>query len=220
MSFGQSFEAVSIKPNTSGSFNSHGHSDNLLINLENYSLKQIVLDAYSLKDYALTGPSWLDDVRFDVVAKVPDKAPSKQIPLMMQSMLAERFGLKGHREPKMISGYALIAGKKPPVLQESQGGGSNTNTNNGKLTGTHVSMEKLADILSRLIRQPVQNQTGLAGVMDIQLEWTPEQADPTAEGAGSIFTALQEQVGLKLQAQKITIDVLVVDHIERVPTEN
>jgi uncharacterized protein (TIGR03435 family) len=220
VSFGQSFEAAAIKPNTSGSFNSHGHSDNLLINLENYSLKQLILDAYSLKDYALTGPSWLDDVRFDVVAKVPDKAPSQQIPIMMHSMLAERFGLKVHREPKMISGYALMAGKKPPVLHESQGGGSNTNSNNGKLTGTNVSMEKLADILSRQIRQPVQNQTGLTGVLDVNLAWTPDQADPTVDGPGSIFTALQEQLGLKLEAKKITIDAVVVDHVERVPTEN
>jgi len=218
--FGQSFEAAAIKPNTSGSSSSHGHSDNLLINLENYSLKELILDAYSIKDYALTAPSWLDDVRFDVAAKVPAKAASEQIPLMMHSMLAERFGLKVHREPKMISGYALVAGKKPPVLHESQRGGSNTSSNNGKLTGTNVSMEWLADILSRLIRQPVQNQTGLTGVLDVNLTWTPDQADPTMDGPGSIFTALQEQLGLKLEAKKITIDTLVVDHVERAPTEN
>jgi uncharacterized protein (TIGR03435 family) len=81
-------------------------------------------------------------------------------------------------------------------------------------------MEKLADILSRQIRQPVENRTGLTGVMDVKLEWTPDQADPSADGAGSIFTALQEQLGLKLQAQKISIDSIVVDHAERVPTEN
>jgi uncharacterized protein (TIGR03435 family) len=217
--FAQSFEAASIKPNASGSFNSRGHSDDLIITLENYTLKQIILDAYSLKDYALTGPSWLNDVHFDVVAKVPEKAPSTEIPHMMRSMLAERFGLKVHREPKMISGYALVAGKKPPALHPG-GERSNSHSSNGKLEGTNVSMEKLADILSRQIRQPVENRTGLTGVMDVKLEWTPDQADPSADGAGSIFTALQEQLGLKLQAQKISIDSIVVDHAERVPTEN
>jgi uncharacterized protein (TIGR03435 family) len=159
-------------------------------------------------------------VRFDIVARAPEGTPGKQLNAMMQSLLAERFGLIAHREQKSIPGYALVAGKKPPVLHEqAPSTGSNTNSNNGKMNGTNVSMDKLADILSRQIHEPVQNQTGLTGVMDIKLEWTPDQSD-TADGPGSIFTALQEQLGLKLQAQKITIDTLVVDHIDRVPTEN
>jgi uncharacterized protein (TIGR03435 family) len=174
-----------------------------------------------VKDYSLTAPSWLADEHFDIVARAPEEATEKQLQAMMQALLRERFALAAHREPKSISGYALVAGKKPPVLHaRPAGGGSNTNSTGGKMDGTNVSMDKLADLLSRFIRQPVQDQTGLSGVLDIHLEWTPEQADPTADGPGSIFTALQEQVGLKLQAQKITIDALVVDHIERVPTEN
>lgn len=221
MSFGQSFEAASIKPNNSGSFNSSWHSNDGGIRIENSSLRQLILQAYDLKEYSFTGPAWLNDVRFDIVAKAPEGVPEKQLNAMMQSLLAERFGLTAHREPKSISGYALVAGKKPPALHETPAGtGSNTNSGNGKMNGTNVSMDKLADILARIIRQPVQDQTGLAGVMDIKLEWTPEQSDPTVDGPGSIFTALQEQIGLKLQAQKITIDALVVDHIERVPTEN
>jgi uncharacterized protein (TIGR03435 family) len=219
--FGQSFEAASIKPNNSGSFSSHGHTDNGGVRLENYSLKQLIQQAYDVKDYAFTGPSWLEDTRFDIVARTPEATKGNQLQLMMQSLLAERFGLKVHREPKSVAGYALVAGKKPPVLHERAAGtGSNTNSNNGKMEGTNVSMDRLADILARMIRQPVQDQTGLAGVMDIKLEWTPDQADPTTDGPGSIFTALEEQVGFKLQAKKITIDALVVDHIERTPTDN
>jgi uncharacterized protein (TIGR03435 family) len=189
--------------------------------LENFSLKQFIEQAYDVKDYAFTGPTWLADVHFDVVARTPEGTQGSQVQPMMQSLLAERFGLKVHREPKSVSGYALVAGKKPPVLREMPAGGrSNTTAGNGKMDGTNVSMDGLADMLSRVVRQPVQNQTGLPGVMDVKLEWTPEQADPAAEGQGSIFTALQEQLGLKLQAQKITIDAVVVDHAERVPTEN
>jgi bla regulator protein BlaR1 len=217
----QSFETAAIKPNSSGTNNSHGHSDNGGINFENYSLRRLIQSAYDVKDYALSAPAWLADEHFDIVARTPEGGPGNQFPLMMQSLLAERFGLKVHKEPKSISGYALVAGKKPPVLHEKPAGaGSNTNSNGGKLVGTNVSMDRLADILSRFIREPVQDQTGLTGVMDVTLEWTPDQSDPTANGPGSIFTALQEQLGLKLQPEKITIDTLVVDHIDRVPTEN
>jgi uncharacterized protein (TIGR03435 family) len=217
---GQSFDIAAIKPNNSGTNNSHGHSDNGGINFENYSLRQLIQQAYDVKDYALSAPAWLADEHFDVVARAPEGNPSSSFLPMMQSLLKERFGLVVHHEPKLISGYALVAGKKPPVLHEKPAGaGSNTNSGGGKMNGTNVSMDKLADLLSRFIHEPVQDQTGLAGVMDIKLEWTPDQSD-TADGPGSIFTALQEQLGLKLQSQKITIDTLVVDHIERVPTEN
>ena len=217
----QSFEAASIKPNNSGSFNSSWNSNNGGIRIENSSLKQLILQAYDLKEYSLTGPAWLGDVRFDIIAKAPEGAPAKQLDAMMQSLLAERFGLTAHREPKAVSGYSLVAGKRPPVLHEKPAQAqSNWSSGNGKMNGTNVSMDMLADLLSRLVRQPVQDQTSLAGVFDVKLEWTPEQADPTVGGPGSIFTAVQEQLGLKLQAQKITIDALVVDHADRVPTEN
>jgi uncharacterized protein (TIGR03435 family) len=216
----QSFDTAAIKPNNSGTNNSHGHSDNGGINFENYSLRQLVKQAYDVKDYSLSAPAWLADVHFDIVARAPEGKPGISFLPMLQSLLKERFGLVVRHEPKLISGYALVAGKKPPVLHERPAGaGSNTNSNKGKLVGTNVSMDRLADILSSLIHEPVQDQTGLSGVMDIKLEWTPDQSD-TADGPGSIFTALQEQLGLKLQPQKITIDTLVVDHIDRVPTEN
>jgi uncharacterized protein (TIGR03435 family) len=92
----------------------------------------------------------------------------------------------------------------------------------GKVKGTNVSMADLAGILSRHLNEPVQDQTGLRGVFDVNLEWMPElaQADAASDRLSSIFTAVQEQLGLKLQAQKVTVDVLVVDHAERNPTEN
>jgi uncharacterized protein (TIGR03435 family) len=221
VTFGQSFETASIKPNNSGGYNASGHTDNGGVRLENYSLKQLIQQAYDVQDYAFSGPDWLADERFDVVARTPEGTQGKQLEGMLQSLLAERFGVKVHREPKSISGYALAAGKKPPALHEQPAGaGSNTHYSNGKMEGTNVSMDGLADMLARILHQPVQNQTGVNGVFDLKLEWTPEQADPNAEGPGSIFTAIQEQVGLKLQAQKITIEGLVVDHAERVPTGN
>ena len=217
---GQSFEAASIKPNKSGSNNSSTHNTNGGMTAENVSLKQLIERAYSVADYSLIGPDWLGDDKFDIAAKPPSGAPTGQNRLMLQSLLAERFGLAVHHETRLLPGYALVAGKKPPVLREKlAGSGTNTNSNRGSLNGTNISMAELASLLSRQLDQPVQDQTGLSGVLDVSLEWSTDQAH-TDDRAFSIMTAVQEQLGLKLQSQKVTVDVLVVDHVERVPSEN
>jgi uncharacterized protein (TIGR03435 family) len=221
--FGQSFEVISVKPNTSGSYNSHTSTATAGITAENVSLQQLIERAYDVADYSISGPAWLGDDKFDIAAKQPAGTPKGQMRLMLQSLLAERFGLVVHRESKSLPGYALVVGKKPPALHAKPADtGTNTNTTRGKIKGTNVSMADLAGLLSRQLEQPVQDQTGLQGVVDLSLEWAPDpgQTDGPANVASSIFTAVQEQMGLKLQAQKITLDVLVVDHVERVPTEN
>ncbi|HEY4360705.1 MAG TPA: TIGR03435 family protein [Bryobacteraceae bacterium] len=220
VTFGQSFEAAAIKPNDSGSSHSGEHSDKGLVRIDNDSLNQLIQEAYRVQDYAISAPAWLNDARFDIVAKIPEGVRSDGIPVMLQALLAERFGLKMHHEPKSISGYALVPGKKPPELHEPPpNAGSSSNSNNSKMQGTNISMDKLADMLTRQVREPVQNQTGLKGVFDMKLEWTINPDDP-ADTRTALLTALQEQLGLKLEARKITIDAVVVDHIERVPTEN
>jgi uncharacterized protein (TIGR03435 family) len=221
--FGQSFEAASIKPNRSGSNNSSTHTTNGRITAENVSLKQLIERAYEVADYSLSGPTWLGDDKFDIAAKQPSGAPPGQMLAMLQSLLGDRFGLMVHRESRSLSGFALVAGKKPPTLHEKPAGaGTSTSGGRGTLKGTNISMAYLADFLSRTLDQPVQDQTGLPGVFDVSLEWNPglAQTDPASDRLSSIFTAVQEQLGLKLQAQKVTVDVLVVDHAERVPTEN
>lgn len=218
--FGQSFEVATVKPNKSGSNNSHSSTTDHGITAENVSLKQLIERVYDVAEYSLSGPVWLGDDKFDIAAKQPDGAPRAQMRLMLQSLLAERFGLVVHRESKLVSGYALMAGKKTPTLHEKPADtGTNTNTGRGTIKGTNVSMLDLAGLLSRQLDQPVQDQTGLSGVFDLSLEWSPDQTQAD-DRASSLFTAIQEQLGLKLQAQKVTLDVLVVDHIERVPTEN
>jgi uncharacterized protein (TIGR03435 family) len=163
----------------------------------------------------------LGDDKFDIAASQPSGSPPGQILTMLQALLADRFGLVVHREPKLLSGYALVPGKKPPTLHEKpSGAGTNTSGGRGTLKGTNISMAYLADFLSRELDQPVQDQTGLPGVFDVSLEWSPDQANPAPDRPSSIFTAVQEQLGLKLQPQKVTVNVLVVDHAERVPTEN
>ena len=221
--FAQSFEAASIKPNRSGSSSSSSRSDDNRFGAENISLKLLIERAYGIADYSISGPAWLGDARFDITAKQAAGTPIGQLPPMLQSLLKERFGLTVHREQKSISGYALVPGKNPPTLHPKPAeSGLHTSFGPGKLKGTNVSMADLAGILARQLNQPVQDQTDLQGVFDVNLEWNPElaQSDPASDRLSSIFTAVQEQLGLKLRAQKVTVDVLVVDHVERTPTEN
>jgi len=219
VAFGQSFEVASVKPNKSGSNDSSTNTTPGSITAQNVSLRQLIFRAYGVSGYSLSGPNWLGDEKFDIAAKQPSGATPGQMRPMLQALLAERFRLVAHFEKKSLAGYALIAGKKSPALHEKPPNvGVNTHSGTGRLNATNVSMADLAGLLSRQLDQPVQDQTGLPGVTDVNLEWSPD--GQTADRPSSILTAIQEQLGLKLQPQKVTVDVLVVDHIERVPTEN
>jgi uncharacterized protein (TIGR03435 family) len=217
---GQSFEAASIKLNTSGSNSSNTHTTRGGINAENVTLRQLIERAYVVADDALFGPDWLGDNHFDVAAKIPADAPASQGRLMLQSLLAERFGLKVHRETRSVSGYAIIAGKNPPEMREKPAGvETKTNSGNGGLDGTNASMADLARLLAGRLGQSVQDQTGLKGVFDFNLEWSFDSARPE-DRVFTILTAVEQKLGLKLRAQKVSVEVLAVDHAERVPTEN
>jgi uncharacterized protein (TIGR03435 family) len=220
--FGQSFEVTSVKPNKSGSNDSSTNTTDGSIQAQNVSLRQLIFRAYGVSGYSLIGPDWLGDDKFDIAAKQPGGAAQNEMRAMLRSLLADRFGLVAHFESKSLSGYALMAGKKPPTLHEKPANvGVNTHSGGGKLNATNVSMTDLAGLLSRQLDQPVQDQTGLPGVSDISLEWSPDGQVAAGEARpSSIFTAIQEQLGLKLQPEKVTVDVLVIDHVERVPAEN
>src|SRR5579862_8528758 len=116
--FGQSFEVASIKPNKSGGNSSSTNNTSGGMTAENVSLKQLIERAFTVADYSVIGPDWLGDDKFDIVAKPASGVPNSQNRVMLQSLLAERFGLVVHRESRSLSGYALIAGKNPPTMHE------------------------------------------------------------------------------------------------------
>jgi uncharacterized protein (TIGR03435 family) len=133
--------------------------------------------------------------------------------------LAERFKLVIHRETKERSVYALVVGKNGPRLQQLEAGPGHSTGGRGSLSAQKMSMSQLADSLSQSMDIPVLNMTEIKGVFDIELKWTPDDGERRREGDNangpSIFTAVQEQLGLKLQAQKGPFKVLVVDRVER-----
>jgi uncharacterized protein (TIGR03435 family) len=222
------FDAASIKPNTSLSGHSSSRVTNGEVIMRNVSLKGCIQLAYHLADGRLFGPDWLSTTRFDIVAKPPSGSPHDQYRQMMQALLADRFKLAIHHESRMLPAFALVVGKNGPKLQKGEPGGPHVDTENTKMTGRGMTMANLAETLSQHLDRPVVDKTGLDGFFDLHLEWSPEEKPSDEKSAAaaqpptgpSIFTAVQEQLGLKLQAEKLPIDVVVVDHIEREPTEN
>ena len=235
------FEVASVKPNKSGdSAPGIGRGGAMRFEggrlaMENVSLWKCIGIAYGIgedKDYAISGPDWLKSERYDIIAKLPAGAAPDQARLMLQGLLAERFKLAVHRESKVLAAYALTAGKGGAKLQEAEPGNGRMSIGRGRLTAQKQGMPHFADILSQLVDRPVVDKTELKKVYDFNLEWTPDQTQPPDLGEGgerravdsppgpSIYTALQEQLGLKLEPQKLPVQVLIIDHAEKVPTEN
>jgi uncharacterized protein (TIGR03435 family) len=236
----QEFEVASIKPSgpddgrtlvqvlPGGGLRTSGATVKFLVSL-----------AYDITSFNISGPAWINSDRFSILAKAdrssaddpnydPRQITQRQYDSMreqmrpkLQTLLAGRFQLKVHRETREEPVYSLVVGKNGAKLDPSKdfhglGGGK------GQFKANGASMEMLAGALAGQLGRPVIDRTGLAGAFDFKLEWTPDaaQADAAPVDAGpSLFTALQEQLGLKLESTKAPAEVIVIDHVER-PSEN
>ena len=181
----------------------------------NVTLKDLILNAYGVKDYQISGPDFIENSRFEIVAKLPSGAAKEQAPVMLQQLLAERFRMTLHREEKDMEAYALVLAKGGSKLQASQAGGR-ISMGAGHVDAQGITAANLANVLARIVGRPVSDMTGIVGAVQFKLDWEPE----SEAQAPSIFTAVQEQLGLKLEAQRQQVEVLVIDHVEKVPTEN
>lgn len=275
-----SFEVASVKPNTGGTIpwspGGRGNTDPTQINYTNIPLRQVLLRAFGLKEYQLSGPSWLQDVqgsRFDIHAKAAEGTAQEQIPLMIRSLLIERFGMKFHIEKRELPAYDLVVAKGGVKMKESakpvdepvsldntpnnpgRGGGVATRRDpDGKVElapgrkGAMVmgmggalrisarlqSSAEIANLCQNRIGHPVADKTGLTGTYDFNLDFSPNgqmsSAAVPASAPGSPLGDLKDDIppfevaiqslGLKLQPAKVMMDVVVIDHIEKVPTEN
>ena len=195
----------------------------------NTPLPMLIQWAYRLDEGRLLNvPKGLDSLRFDVVAKAPEEEPvAGRMQLMMRTLLAERFKLVVHRETRDLIAYTLVTdtgGPKVRVLNTDEPAGPNPfrMSDSGSLTGTRVTTDMLANVLSNQLGRPVQNVTGFSGAFDFELRWAPDTAAGSidAQDRPSLFTAIREQLGFRLLARKTPTDVIVIDHVERSPTEN
>ena len=168
-------------------------------------------------------PSWNDSEMYDVVAK-PESGVAlsrDELKPLLQDLLQRRFHLSIHHSTKLVSGYALLVAKSGPKLQSTEGvhpPGFRIDVGPGKLEGQNWSMPYLAAMLQHPAGLPVIDQTAIKGSFDISLEFAPDIE--TESSLPTIFTALHETLGLELKARKVPVDVVVIDHVDRIPTEN
>ncbi len=206
----------------------------------NMSVRMLIQQAYNLKDFQVTGaPGWVSSERYDIMAKpegaVPDGLRGEGLRLMLQDLLADRFKLTSHFETKELPVYNLVVGKGGPKLKESAGGDQDRQMQRmgrGQASLTGANMAMLIRLLSQSLGRDVIDKTGLTGRYDIELKWTPDEAAMRGPGEGperpptentapadtsgpSLFTAVQEQLGLKLESSKGPVGILVVDHVEK-----
>ena len=194
------------------------------VRIDNLSLRVIIGMAYGVRDSRLVGPGRLDRQHFDIVAKPPAGWDRRQLPILLQTLLADRFKLVVHHETKEVPGYALRVPARGHRMRESGGPRTYLTARPGLIAGNRRSASELAPLLEQMVGAPVVDETKLTAEYDLKLEWTP-QLSTLSPGAApgsevSIFTALQEQLGLRLEPIKVMADVIVVDRVEEVPTEN
>jgi uncharacterized protein (TIGR03435 family) len=239
------------------------------------SLKGLLMRAYDLKGYQLSGPAWMESERYRIAARIPQGANRELVALMLQTLLAERFHLVAHRETRQLPIYTMTVGRNGPKLKQSRPavpvsepafvspkftigpdgfpelaagadvprsyeiavGGSDGLVY--KLWARRETMQQLADRLSSHLNRAVIDMTQLTAQYDFALAYSSESAgggiprtDPPpdeidvqpsaimSDAVPSIFTAIQSQLGLRLQESKAPLAVLVVDAVEKIPTSN
>ena len=236
------FEVATVRPNNSGEPNSSIRiQPGGRLTGTNQTLRSLIRNAFNAQPYQMVGgPEWMESDHFDITAKAADAdldakgmMPGPQFMLRLQSLLEDRFKMVTHWETREMPVYALVVamqGQLGPKLKPhagdcDRGGVGGTPPKSGcgtrasmtptsaKVTGSGISMESFARNLAGATGRNVVDKTGLAGGYDLELEFTPDQSPDTT--GPSLFTAIQEQLGLKLESQRAPVEVLVIDNVER-----
>jgi uncharacterized protein (TIGR03435 family) len=219
------FEVTSVKVNRTGDGGSNApRLTNGRLTAENTTLRTILQVAYGLGPVQINGPAWIDSDRFDLDAKSPQGVPDAALMPMLQALVKDRFQLTAHRETRDAPVYELTvmkAGPKFSAFDPAHVPPTPPRNGAGAMIIGPMTMDGLAGSLSRAAGRPVVNRTGLSGRYFCAVTYSPLSAQVNGDsGPGDIFAAVQEQLGLKLESAKAPIEFLVVDHAERVPTEN
>jgi uncharacterized protein (TIGR03435 family) len=185
----------------------------------NVSLPLLVAIAWGVDSNQLSGADRLPKDRYDIEARPASGTLSyERLKPMLQALLVERFGLRTHHDMRDVSGYALVVAKGGAKLAASSGDPKPFGIYPGGLQGGPGALDTLASMLASPVGKPVVNKTGIQGNYDLKLRFAKD--GDTNSSLPSIFTAIQEQLGLRLEAQKVPVDYLVIDHCELKPKEN
>lgn len=239
----QSFDVASVKVSESGGRGGLGgkptlHTEPDSLDIRNMSLKSCVSWAYNVKDYQVSGPGWIEEQRYSILAKASNPVKQDELRALLRNLLAERFHLVQHRETRELSVYVLTVAKEGIKIKASQGEGESSfrpvkGNNKLAIEAGHTSMAQFAELLSSPMQRPVVDETGLTGAYDFTVDvskYMNMEQGPRREGEGhgidassvesAIMMAIQEQLGLKLESKRRPAEMIVVDRAEKVPTEN
>ena len=231
------FEVATVKPNRTGKGGQTMAATPGMLTIHNLSLRTIIGAAYGIAEYQISGPPWLGELRFDIVGKTDASITTEdQMRPKLQPLLSERFHLAMHRDTRQLPAYILMVGPRGPRLEAATEGSAGipfkkaNKPGGSRIRSAHLTMPELAEILSRRLRRPVLDKTELTGAYRVTLEWAADESNETKPGKGAkgkpetdgptIFTALHDQLGLSLQARKAPIEMVVIDHLDKTPTEN
>jgi uncharacterized protein (TIGR03435 family) len=218
------FEVASIRPSSpeevaagwAGCKDSPG-----LVRCVNVTLKRSIVGAYGIgAERILGGPGWIDADHFDITARSHEPASEKALMAMLQTLLAERFKLVLHRESRPGEAMLLEVGKKGSKLKPAGGGKFSYNNAHEQLDATNMSMADFVEILTRDLKLPVMDRTGLTGAFSFTLRWKVDERienrdDAVADLRWQVSTAIAQQLGLTLKSKRMPVEVLVVDHAEK-----
>jgi uncharacterized protein (TIGR03435 family) len=224
----EEFEAASVKPHKETSTASDltfQFTPGGRLRLSAFTPSTLIGLAYGLREGELTGaPNWMNTEHYDLEAKLDDSlgqnSEFEQVLPCLQTLLEQRFQLRFHRQTRERQGYALTVAKSGPHLKASDPATTVRQSRwegDGHLTIIKMNMDGFAGQLAGYVKMRVLNQTGLKGDYDLELKWAPEGS--AGDGGPTLFTALQEQIGLRLESRKMPVELLVIDHVER-PSEN
>jgi uncharacterized protein (TIGR03435 family) len=234
---GMKFEVASVKPVPASQNGTALRPSRTEFVMNAVTLQTCIAYAYGLgfnDDSAIAGPAWLKTAHYSIVAKLPPDSDFEQNQAMLRNLLAERFKLVVHRETKEVSGYALVPAKggfklKEVAFRATPGPGMGP----GQIKLASSPVSRLAQVLSVMLDQPVENDTGIEGFFDIELTWTIDESSAVTGGstgwspmgsarddAPAVMAAMQRQLGLKLEPRKLQKEMVMVDHAEKVPVEN
>lgn len=236
------FEVASVKkshlppPAPGTPFGVQFSADGGRLTYKNATLRIILTWAYAVKPDQIIGPAWLDSERYEINATVPPGANKEQVKVMTQNLLAERFKLTLHREAKAVPVYELVVGKngtklalskeEPPAPINGHNTGMIRRVTDGqvRIAAKAQTISELTGALENQLGRRVIDKTGLIGRYDFNLNFAQDMFAPSGaakdDTGPSVFSAVQNQLGLKLEKRTGSLDVLIVDHADKVPTEN
>jgi uncharacterized protein (TIGR03435 family) len=232
------FDVASVKVSLPGTGGERRRTERIqlspgTVTMRNVTLKAAIRWAWHVSEYQVTGPDWLDSDRYEIAGKAAGPATEEELRLMMQTLLRERFKLALHLQTKELGAYLLVAGKNGPKVHESTTEGEasiETNQRQMSVSIQRAPVSQLVEMMSNMLRAPVIDMTGLKGRYDLSINVAKYAADMAAQGKSVestpmdtmalVTTVLQAELGLKLEARKMPLEVVVVDRAEKTPVEN